>query len=249
MWLDTTVLLTLIVEQLEEDQTLRRLTGVVLACHDAGIEVRVTPGMIIEITSHMNRSLACSRVHPSSWRGRVPYLYERYLRTGKPSQEFAKWLWLFRGEGRPEEDVAQFLYDMFAIQQAALSEEAQKVSEELRWAAERLWSEAHRERRQPNIEEYDESTTQQLIEHDLETYLGVITPPPARTGNRTRVWALSFLTFDSIAWQIRDRLREEFKSRTPPSPLLSLDFLVNNLTFGPERGHLARMQSKRCQSY
>ena len=98
----------------EEDQPLRRFTGLLLACHDAGIELRVTPGIIKEIVSHMYRSLACSRVPPASWRGRAPYLYKQYLRTGKPSQKFAKWLSLFRGEDRPEDDVAQFLYDVFS---------------------------------------------------------------------------------------------------------------------------------------
>jgi len=85
----------------------------------------------------------------------------------------------------------------------------------------------------------DEATTGQLIKHDIETYLGVIglrqEEPASELGYR--YW---LLTFDRIAWEIRDRLRVEFPEKTPPSPLLSLSFLVNNLDFGPIRRHMRR---------
>jgi len=243
VWLDTTVLLPLFAEQLEADEKLRKFMRLLHACGDAGIELRVTPGVIQEITSHMNTALTCSQYLPASWRGRVPYLYYQYLHTGKPRQEFSKWLSLFRGTERPEEDVAQYLFDIFGIQKAPLSEEMNKVSQELRWAAERLWTQAHRERRRQYIEEGDESTTQQLIKNDLETYLGVIS-----LRQQEQVTELGYrhwlLTLDSIAWQIRNRLRDEFQNRTPTSPLLSLNFLVNNLTFGPERRKLSRTQEQ-----
>ena len=47
------------------------------------------------------------------------------------------------------------------------------------------------------------------------------------------------LTFDSNAWQIRDALNKEFK-QTPPSPLISLDFLSRNLSIGPSREYLSK---------
>jgi hypothetical protein len=243
VWLDTTVLLPLFAEQLKEDEEQRRFTRLLLLSRDAGIELRITPGIIQEITSHMNTSFTCSQYSPASWRGRIPYLYYHYLQTGKPQHEFQKWLSLFRGTERPEDDVAQYLFDVFGIQIIGLLEQMQTVDQNLRWAAERLWSEAHRERRRQNIEGGDDSTTWHLIEHDLETYLGVIA-----LRQREQVTELGYrhwlLTLDSIAWQIRNRLREEFESRVPPSPLLSLDFLVNNLTFGPERSRLTRTQEQ-----
>lgn len=239
VWLDTTVLLPFFAEQLEEDEAQRKFTRVLQLSRNAGVELRVTPGIIEEINSHMNRALKCSQNSPTLWRGRSPYLYSRYLQTGKSGQEFAKWLSLFRGIERPEDDIAQYLFEIFGIEKFGLSEQLQTISQDLRWAAERLWSEAHRERRRQNVAEGEESTTHLLIKNDLETYLGVIA-----LRQQEQVTELGYrhwlLTLDSIAWQIRNRLREEFPNRALPSPLLSLDFLINNLTFGPERGKLTR---------
>ena len=44
-----------------------------------------------------------------SWRGRVPYLYYHYLQTGQSHIEFRKWIALFRGTERPDDDLIQFL--------------------------------------------------------------------------------------------------------------------------------------------
>lgn len=243
VWLDTTVLLPLFAEQLEEDETQRKFTRLLLLSRDAGIELRVTPGIIEEIISHMNTAFTCSQYSPALWQGRVPYLYYHYLQTGKSRLEFPTWLSLFRGTQRPEDDMAQYLFDVFGIQKVGLLEQMQRVDQNLRWAAERLWSEVHHERRRQNIEEGDESTTGHLIKNDLETYLGVIALRKQEqiTELGYRHW---LLTADTIAWQIRNRLREEFQNRTPPSPLLSIDFLVNNLTFGPERSQLTRSQEQ-----
>lgn len=243
VWLDTTVLLPVLAEQLHDDESLRRLTSLLLLCVEAGIELRVTPGNVGEIVSHMNKAYACSQYTSGSWRGRVPYLYQRYFQTGRRPEEFPKWLSFFRGMQRPEDDVAQYLADVFGVQRVSLSEEAAKVDEKLRWAADRLWSEAHRQRRQGADEEGD-LTIKQLIEHDLETYLGVVALRQQEqvTELGYRYW---LLTFDRIAWQIRNSLREEFARKTPPSPLLSLDYLVNSLTFGPERHRIPKLQEHR----
>jgi len=237
VWLDTTVLLPVFAEQLEEDEKQRNFSRLFQACHTAGIELCVTPGVLLEINSHMNFALTCSQHSSSTWYGHTPYLYYQYLRTGQAASTFRKWLSLFRGSERPEDDIADFLLDMFGTRKVELSEEVSKVSKELRWAADRLWSAEHQKRRQH--EQIDEATTRQLILHDLETYLGVIALRQAEQVSELgyRHW---LLTLDRIAWGIRDQLREEFRAETPPSPLLSLDFLVNNLTFGPKRSQLTK---------
>jgi hypothetical protein len=243
VWLDTTVLLPVFAEQLHEDEDLRRFTLLHKLCREAGIEFRVTPGSVSEIVSHMSRALTCSQYTSSSWRGRVPYLYYRYLQAGRPAGELGKWLSLFRGTQQPEDDITQFLWDVFGIERVSLSEEAAKVGEELRWAAHRLWSEAHRQRR-PDLHEDGGFTIQQLIDHDVETYLGIIALRQQEqvTELGHRYW---LLTFDRIAWQIRNDLRKEFGKETPTSPLLSLDFLIGSLAFGPERHHVPRSQEQR----
>jgi hypothetical protein len=87
----------------------------------------------------------------------------------------------------------------------------------------------------------DNEATLHLIDHDLETYLGVISLRQSEqvTELGYRHW---LLTTDSIAWKIKDQLRREFNERTPPSPLMSLDFLISNLTFGPDRHKLTRSE-------
>jgi len=237
IWLDTTVLLPVFAEQLEDDEDQKKFSRLFLKCREVGIKLCVTPGIILEINTHMNKALACSGYSPSSWKGYTPYLYYQYLHTGKPASEFSKWLSLFRGNDQVDDDISQYLFELFGIERVGLSEEAEKIDENLRWAAKRLWSNAHRERRRNA--QHDDTIIQQLIDHDLETYLGVIA-----LRQKEQVTELGYrhwlLTLDRIAWQIRDILRVEFPTKTPPSPLLSIDFLINNLTFGPERRRLTR---------
>lgn len=232
VWIDTTVLLPLIAEQLEDEQQ-QRLSKILNACRNAGTEFRVTTGIIQEINAHMNNAVACSQYTPGKWQGRVPYLYYHYLQTGQSRLEFRKWIALFRGTERPDDDLIQYFGDFFSIKREDLHEAAQQVSEDLRWAVDRLWSDAHKHRRQ-HSHQGDEATTRLLIQHDIETYLGVVA-----LRQREEVSELGYrhwlLTLDTIAWDIRDHLREEFPEKTPPSPLLSLSFLVNNMTFGPNR--------------
>lgn len=238
VWVDTTVLLPLIAEQLEESEQQRKLSKLFAVCRNAGIEFRVTPGVVQEINAHMNFAMACARYTPGIWQGRVPYLYWRYLQTGQTPAEFNKWILLFRGDERQHDDIAQFLRDAFDIERQELSETAHQVNSELRWAAERLWSDAHKHRRR-HSQLSDEMTTEILIEHDVETYLGVIA-----LRQKEEVTELGYrhwlLTLDTIAWGIRDQLRKEFSDKTPPSPLLSLSFLLNSMTFGPTRNRVGK---------
>jgi hypothetical protein len=232
VWIDTTVLLPLIAEQLEDEQQ-QKLTKILNACRNTGTELRVTTGVIQEINAHMNNAVTCSQYIPGGWQGRVPYLYDHYLQTGQSRIEFRNWIVLFRGTERPEDDLIQFLSDRFDIKREDLNEVVQLVSKDLLWAADRLWSDAHKLRRR-HSQQNDEATTRLLIQHDIETYLGVVALRQKEdvTELGYRHW---LLTLDSIAWDIRDRLKEEFREKTPPSPLLSLSFLVNNMTFGPNR--------------
>lgn len=96
IWLDTTVLLPLFAEQLEEDENARRLARIFSSCVKAGVELRVTTGIVQEVNAHMNNALMCSQYQPGTWRGRTPYLYYQYLLTGEAPAAFSKWLSLPR---------------------------------------------------------------------------------------------------------------------------------------------------------
>lgn len=239
IWVDTTVLLPIIAEQLEEDEARRRLTKMFVTCNNSGIELRVTSGVLQEINTHMNKALSCARCSPSEWRGRIPYLYYQFLNSGQPPADFSKWLSLFRGTERPEDDLAQFLNDIFGMRRENLGEYAMQVDNELRFAADRLWTSAHKNRRR-DVQQIDDATTRQLIQHDIETYLGVIALRQKEdvTELGYRHW---LLTLDSNAWKIRDLLKDEFRRNTPPSPLLSLSFLLNSMTFGPGRNYVGKI--------
>lgn len=238
VWLDTTVLLPLFAEQIEQNDKRNKLSELFNTCLKAGVEFRVTTGVIQEVNAHMNNAVHCSTIQPGTWQGRVPFLYYQFLQTGKPPVEFRKWISLFRGSERPDDDLSQFLKDAFEIKRQDLEEEAKKVGDDLRWIADRLWTEAHKNRRR-NPQHIDEETTRILIQHDLETYLGVIALRQNEEVSELgyRHW---LLTLDNTAWQIRDHLKDELKEKAPTSPLLSLSFLLNNMTFGPSRNLAGR---------
>jgi hypothetical protein len=204
-----------------------------MTCGHAGVEWRVTSGVIEEVNAHMNFALSCSQYQAGTWRGRTPYLYYQFLQTGRAPGEFRKWLSLFRGSERPLDDIAQFLYNTFGIERKDLGDEASKVDDRLRLATDRLWTAAHEQRRR-NAQQADDAHTRKLIQNDIETYLGVVNLRKSEqvTELGYRHW---LLTFDSNAWDIRDCLKEEFRENPPPSPLLSLSFLLNTMTFGPYR--------------
>jgi hypothetical protein len=234
IWIDTTVLLPILAERIDDDQENWRLTNALIACGESGIKWRVTSGIIREVNAHMNTAIACSHYQPLSWRGRIPYLYYKFLCTGRTPAEFRKWISLFRGSEQPEDDIAQFLLDVLGIERQDLIEESRTVDDDLRYAAGRLWKAAHEERRQRSEQPISDETTQMLIEHDLETYLGVIAL--RKLEQVTELGYLNWLlTRDSIAWMIRDSLYEEFQGKTPPSPLMSLSYLLNTMAFGGNR--------------
>ncbi|MBU4129110.1 MAG: hypothetical protein L6302_07025 [Desulfobacteraceae bacterium] len=233
VWLDTTVLLPLFAEQIEESTEQGKLSNLFRTCLKAGVKFRVTTGVIQEINAHMNNAVQCSKFGPGAWQGRVPFLYYQYLQTGQSAIDFRKWISLFRGLERPDDDLSQFLQDTFEIEREDLEEVAKNVSDDIRWTSVRLWTEAHKTRRR-KVQQIDEETTRILIQHDIETYLGVIALRQKEEVSELgyRHW---LLTLDTIAWEIRDHLKQELKEKAPTSPLLSLSFLLNNLTFGPSR--------------
>jgi hypothetical protein len=239
VWVDTTVLLPLLAERIDEDESNWRFSQAITVCGRAGVEWRVTTGVIQEINAHMNNALTCSQYQAGNWRGRVPYLFHKWVRAGRSAGDFRRWLSLFRGSERPEDDIAQFLHDMLSIRREDLTDQALKVGDELRWAADRLWTAAHRERRR-NPQQQDEATTRILIQHDLETYLGVVSLRKSEqvTELGYRHW---LLTLDRLAWEIRDRLKDEFAKNTPPSPLMSLSYLLGTIAFGGLRSAAGKL--------
>ena len=76
----------------------------------------------------------------------------------------------------------------------------------------------------------------------MESYVGIIGLRETETVSELgyKHW---WLTIDSLAWKIRNTLKEEL-DRPPSSPLMSLDFLANTLTFGPSRSKFTRQNEE-----
>ncbi|WP_200383203.1 hypothetical protein [Thiococcus pfennigii] len=239
IWLDTTIVLPLLAESFFGEQDNRRYTSAINNLNEAGVELRVSDGVVQELLSHIRISQACSTYATSEWEGRIPYLYRNYVQAGYSPSSFRSAAELFRGLERPEDDIGEYLSSNYCIEVESLSEHVEAVDEELRFATERLWREAHDERRNSN----DENTSlggsiEILIRHDVESYLGIIGLRMQEQSSELgyRHW---WLTIDSVAWKIRKRLRQELEAK-PTSPLMSLDFLLNSLSFGPARARLTR---------
>lgn len=233
VWLDTSVVLPLLAEPLFDGPS-GRFTRMLEAARDAGLQLFVTPGVIEEIERHMNRALTCARMDHGVWLGSVPYLLERHVVSGRSRATFANWLETFRGDDRPEQDISDYLHDEFSIQTQSLEAERDAAPPELRHALQLLWYEAHRRRRDNKGAPLDEMVITRLVEHDVECYCGV-------TQLRSREYASPFgysswwLTLDHQAFDLKPKLRDAMATEPPDSPVLSADFMVNYLAFGPVR--------------
>ena len=86
----------------------------------------------------------------------------------------------------------------------------------------------------------DESIVEKLIKNDIETYIGVMVLRQSEEISELgyRNW---LLTTDKMAWEIRDKLRDEFNDYTLASPLMSFAYLLNSMIFGPERNRVGKV--------
>ncbi len=239
IWLDTTVILPLIAETFQKNEDNRKFVTIVKALNESGIELRVTVGVVREILQHINYSLACSRKNAQQWSGRIPFLFFHYVEQGYEPSRFSSATELFHGRSRPEEDIGDYLKENFNISVESLEEAAVHVDETIRFNIERLWKDAHEKRRGDIANQSaDNSITEALIKHDVESYVGIIGLRKNETVSELgyKHW---WLTIDSLAWKIRNTLKDELDN-PPSSPLMSLDFLANTLIFGPSRTNFDR---------
>jgi len=240
IWLDTSIVLPLFAEQLIENEGKRFYTNILNASRSAGIKLRVIKGIIEEVNGHMKRSLACSRVAPCSWHGDVPFLLSLYVLSGRDIRRFASWIENFKGDDRPEDDLSAYLAEFFEIETSSLEYEVDKADLVLKGAVQEIWHEAHERRKKKKTYELDEIVLYKLVRHDVENYLGVICKRRKEKASPLG-YSTWWLTLDSVAHKCESFLHGRLKDDIPSSPVLSLDFLSNYLTFGP----LRRLKSER----
>lgn len=240
LWLDATVVLPLIADTLASSDGERgRFSRMIDAARDAGLKLYVTPGVIEEIERHMNRSLTCVRLTTGQWKGAIPYLLERFLASGRSTSSFPSWLENFRGDSRPLQDLADYLEDQFDIKERSLEAERNASSPELRHALEQIWYERYEHRREKYGTPLDDMVVTRLVNHDVECYSGVV---QLRSKERASPFGYSawWLTVDRQAFDLKNRLKSLMDSQPPDSPVMSADFLVNYLAFGPMRRRVTK---------
>lgn len=240
LWLDATVALPLIADTLVLDDGKKgRFSRMIDAAREAGLKLYVTPGIVEEIERHMNRALVCSRTPNGQWEGSIPYLLERYVGAGRSLASFSQWLTNFRGESRPLQDLEEYLRSEFDIVLRSLDSEHASSPEELRSALQKLWYDRYQRRRARYGTPLDEMAVTSLVRHDIECYAGIV---QMRTKERSSPFGYSawWLTVDKHAFDLKSKLRQIMSVPPPDSPVMSADFLVNYLAFGPVRRNVRK---------
>lgn len=235
IWLDANLVLPVLAEELADSEE-RSFTRMLQAARSCGISLRVTRGIVEEVSSHMGRSLAYGRVvgQGKAWDGDVPFLAAAHAAGGRETASLAGWLETFRGDSQPVEDVAEYLADVHGIRVQDLKDEADRVEVEVRGAVQEIWYEA-RERRN---RKFPPATIQMLVNHDVECYLGVV--QRRRSENRSPLGFNSWwLTLDGTAFKVQDLIKGRMVGEPPQSPVMSPDFLLRYLEIGPLRGHIS----------
>ncbi len=240
IWLDTTIVLPLFAETLILIERQRSFSQMLKVASQAGLKLRITPGVIEEVERHINMCRAYLHMHHShsQWTGNVPFLADAYLRSGRSRSDFGSWSENFVGPERPEDDIADFLKDVFEITRRSLEEEVEKAGDEIRRVVHEAWHSAHARRRGLTGGELDKITNR-LVRHDVENYLGVV--ELRRTENSSALgYSAWWLTLDGSAKYVDSEIRKELESKAPPTPVMSADFLVNYLSIGPVRSKVSK---------
>jgi len=237
IWLDTSIVLPLFAEILADDEPSRRFSAMIRAAVAAGMQVRITRGVLQEVERHMNQSLACASTFAQGrWEGRLPFLYQMYVLSGRSLDRFASWLEMFRGSARPEDDIAEYLLDTLSVEVGSLEDEAAAAPQDLRVMVHEIFAAIHdsRRRQRYTTTELDPMTLSRLVQHDVENYVGVIWKRRKEDVNALghKAW---WLTLDRAAFTVHSSLRGQIQGKIPDAPTLSPDFLVNYLALGPLR--------------
>lgn len=147
----------------------------------------------------------------------------------------------FRGSLRPSDDLSDFLAEEHGVRVGSLEEESASAPPEVRGAVHEIWDRTHERRRTGELEA---ETRARLVAHDVENYLGVVQRRrgESKTGVGYKTW---WLTLDRTAYDIPSKLREELGSQSPPSPVMSPDFMVSYLAVGPLRAQLGREKEEK----
>lgn len=164
IWLDTSVVLPVLAEQAAPDD-MRPFTSLMVNLRRAGTTLNVTEGVVEEVERHLN--LCRTYVRSTDWHGRVPYVFSRFVETGRPIGTFPTWLETIVGDHRPLDDIADFLSEVAGVEvEPPVTPE--NIPEDVIRSIREYWQVVQERRRS---EEGFNSAAYRLAEHDSENYL------------------------------------------------------------------------------
>jgi len=246
LWLDTTVILPLLAEHLLEPMQ-RNYSRLFEAAREADVRLLTTPGVLEEINSHLNRCRAAIR-YGVNFRGRSPFILNAFVWSGRPLDRFGDFESELRGERHPEEDIAEFLKDEFDIDVRPLSAEVASADDELRWAVEEYWRQAHSGRR-VGSDAIDPELVERLAAHDTESFLGVVQRRGGELIGNPLGYRTWWLTVDTKAIVAAERVAKEVGMSGLDTPVIGLDFLSYYLLVGDARRQLSKETARSLPAF
>ena len=242
VWLDTTAVLPLLAEMLLDEEE-RSYTRTLRTAREAGMVLYVTPGVIEELYHHIRHARLCQQLGPE-WRNRTPFLFAAYLWSGRPAAEFKGWTIEFIGDHQPRDDISDFLAETADITKRSLAADVERAGEALRWKVTAYWEELHLARSQAIDGSRDPEVAKKLAAHDIENFLGVIMArrddQPTHSLGHEHWW----LTLDRSAFRATEEICEQQDIEPFDSPVMSYDFLIDYVAFGPQRADVKKTEER-----
>ncbi|VXC07750.1 hypothetical protein [Brevundimonas sp. G8] len=242
LWLDTSVLLPVIAETTAPTDD-RPFTGMFEQLSKASAKMYVTPGVIEEVRHHLEICVMKSR--SEQWFGGVPFVYTKYILNGGQSGKFASWIERFMGSYDPLRDLEDYFERMNIYVENPGPEDL--VSPDLVRSIYSYWQEVHGNRRRDKGAM--NHTSDLLARHDAENCITVI---GERKKNRQRsglghsCW---WLTLDTAAYKLKDKLDRDIWKEIGFSPVISLDYMMKYLAFGPARDRITSSEASTSRIF
>lgn len=233
LWLDTSAVLPLIAEQAFPTSD-RPFSEMMTQAKRSGIKVVITHGILQEVERH----LALCRTYlykAKEWEGRVPYVFQRFIIAGRRRETFLGWLENFVGSHRPLDDIGDFLKESAGVQVVdPLS--GHNLDLEMVNEIREYWHETQERRRRDTASALN---SYRLAEHDIENYISVLTERKSSRSRSPLGYTSWLLSLDSAAWNLRSSVSGSAAKSIVHSPLISVDYLLKNLSFGPRRDQIS----------
>jgi hypothetical protein len=168
----------------------------------------------------------------------VPYVVARYVFAGKPVNSFLSWVEQFRGDHQPIQDIADYLGEGFGIElEDPIVSDA--LDDAVVAAIRDYWKKIHQDRR--GVQEGPFSiNANRLAEHDAENFISVLSDRRTEAGKSPLGYTSWLFTLDSAARRMLQGLEHDVREKIKHLPIISIDFLLKYMAFGPSRDRLTQ---------